>query len=122
MTEGVGIAAPLLPRLSSVGSGNEQAREKAATPKLSTFFWLTLLAGAPAILGTWIGGFASTPLLTAIFLGIGVGAIWQVIAEVVGLLRSYAEQESSPLASWPNTVGFSLGFLIMYLTAFLVSV
>jgi len=35
-----------------------------------------------------VGGFAFSPLLATLFLGIGVGAIWQVIVEAVGLLRS----------------------------------
>ena len=58
--------------------------------------WLVLLAvggrehrrPAAAILGTLVGGFAFSPLLATLFLGIGVGAIWQVIVEAVGLLRS----------------------------------
>lgn len=122
VTEGVGIAAPLLPRLRSDPATDEENTSAGNKPKFSTFLGLALLAGVPAILGTWIGGFISSPLLTVLFLGIGVGAIWQVIAEVSGLLRTYAENESTPLASWPNMIGFTLGFLIMYLTAFLVSV
>ncbi|NIS81354.1 MAG: ZIP family metal transporter [Anaerolineales bacterium] len=121
ITEGVGIAAPLLPRLSHQG-GSESEKDTPASPKLGTFLALTLLAGAPAILGIWIGGFVFSPLLTVLFLGIGVGAIWQVIVEVADLLKSYANAESSQIASWPNMIGFALGFLIMYLTAFLVSV
>jgi hypothetical protein len=81
---------------------------------------LILVAGSPAILGSWIGGFAFSPLLATIFLGIGVGAIWQVIVEVVGLLRSSAEREGTPLVSWINLAGFFSGLAIMYLTAYLV--
>ena len=90
------------------------------TPSLWIFAGLVLLAGAPAILGTWIGGFAFSPLLAAIFLGIGVGAIWQVLVEVVGLLRKYAERDGTPLVSWMNLGGFLVGIGIMYLTALLV--
>lgn len=104
VTEGIGIAAPL-------------TRER---PAWTTFFWLTLLAGAPAILGAWIGGFAYSPLLATLFLGIGVGAIWQVIVEVGNLLRSYAERENTEVTSWVNVGGFLIGLAIMYLTAFLV--
>jgi zinc transporter, ZIP family len=50
VTEGIGIAAPLTP--------GSRAGEDAPTPSIWTFAGLTLLAGAPAILGTWIGGFA----------------------------------------------------------------
>jgi zinc transporter ZupT len=121
ITEGVGIAAPLLPRVTQQPD-SESRKENIPSPKLRTFLALTLLAGAPAILGTWIGGFVFSPLLTVLFLGIGIGAIWQVIVEVGGLLRSFARAENSPIASWPNVIGFTLGFLIMYLTAFLVAV
>jgi zinc transporter ZupT len=122
ITEGVGIAAPLLPLVTQQPGSEKSKEENTSSPRLRTFIALTLLAGAPAILGTWIGGFVFSPLLTVLFLGIGIGAIWQVIVEVGGLLRSYARAESAPLASWPNVIGFTLGFLIMYLTAFLVSV
>ena len=89
-------------------------------PSIWVFLGLVLLAGVPAIFGAWIGGFAFSPFLTALFLGIAVGAIWQVIVEVVGLLRNYAEQDGTPLVSWMNLGGFVLGIAIMYLTAFLV--
>lgn len=115
VTEGVGIAAPLLPR----GSGEERAQ--ARPPRFLTFLGLTVLAGAPAILGAWIGGFAYSPVLATVFLGIGVGAIWQVIVEVGQFLRRHAEQEGEQLVSWGNVGGFLVGLMIMYLTAFLVS-
>ena len=76
ITEGVGIVAPLIPSKSEGEAGNQE------TPRLRTFIWLVLLAGAPAILGTWVGGFAFSPLGPALFLGMGVGAIWRVIEEV----------------------------------------
>ena len=130
ITEGVGIVAPLVPGKKKSGSDNlpgttpeEQTTDNAnasKTPSLWLFVGLVLLAGAPAILGTWIGGFAFSPLLAAIFLGIGVGAIWQVIVEVVGLLRKYADSEGTPLVSWINLGGFLAGIGIMYLTALLV--
>jgi zinc transporter ZupT len=111
ITEGIGIAAPLV--------SNRQGEEKQA-PSLLAFGGLALLAGFPAVLGTWIGGFAFSPLLGTLFLGIGMGAIWQVIVEVTGLLRRYAERENSPFISWINLTGFLLGLAIMYFTAFLV--
>jgi zinc transporter ZupT len=130
ITEGVGIVAPLVPgkKESKTGNPSETSSEALAqasantmkTPSLWIFAGLVLLAGAPAILGTWIGGFAFSPLLAAVFLGIGVGAIWQVIVEVVGLLRRYAEREGTPLVSWINLGGLLVGIGIMYLTALLV--
>lgn len=109
ITEGIGIVAPLVSK-----------DENAKRPGLLTFALLALLAGAPAIFGAWIGGFAYSPLLATIFLGVGLGAIWQVIVEVGGLLRKYAAQENTPLVSWPNLAGFVVGLGIMYVTALLV--
>jgi zinc transporter ZupT len=111
ITEGIGIAAPLI--------SNRQGEVNQA-PSLLAFGGLALLAGFPAVLGTWIGGFAFSPLLGTLFLGIGMGAIWQVIVEVTGLLRRYAERENTPFISWINLAGFLLGLAIMYFTAFLV--
>jgi zinc transporter ZupT len=116
ITEGVGIAAPLLP-----SGGAVKGESRIERPRLVHFLGLTLLAGAPAMLGAWLGGFAFSPVLAAVFLGIGVGAIWQVIVEVTSLLRGYAEREETPLVSWTNVLGFLLGWGLMYLTAFLVS-
>jgi zinc transporter ZupT len=130
ITEGVGIVAPLVPgknasnpaEVHSNATESVSAQETLETksPDLRVFIGLMLLAGAPAILGSWIGGFAFSPILAALFLGIGVGAIWQVIVEVVSLLRSYSERDGTPLISWMNLAGFVVGIAIMYLTAFLV--
>ena len=120
VTEGIAIAAPLVPgALSEDYDATEEQPSKA--PGFWTFAGLALLAGAPAILGAWIGGFAFNPVLTAVFLGIGVGAIWQVIVEVGEFLRRNADRKDQPVVTWPNVGGFLLGLGIMYLTAFLVS-
>ena len=121
VTEGIGIAAPLVPARSKKQEGEPGEEEaKPAGPRLATFLLLAALAGSPAILGAWIGGFAFSPLLATVFLGIGLGAIWQVIVEVVGLLRRYAEREGTSWVSWLNLGGFMVGLAIMYFTAFLV--
>jgi len=104
VTEGVGIVAPV-------------TRDQ---PKLTTLIGLTLLAGAPAILGAWIGGFAFSPVLAVLFLGVGLGSIWQVIVEVGQLMHRDAEREGLPLVSWLNVGGFLAGIALMYLTALLV--
>lgn len=114
LTEGIGIAAPLLPDLDD----REDAQTQAT---FFNFLWLMLIAGAPAIVGAWIGGFAYSPTLATIFLGIGAGAIWQVVVEVWGLLRSYADRAEEEAVSWANLAGFVLGLAIMYFTAFLVA-
>jgi zinc transporter ZupT len=117
VTEGIGIAAPLLPDVPN-GDSDQAA---APRPKIGNFVLLALLAGSPAIFGAWLGGFAFSPLLATIFLGIGAGAIWQVIAEVAGLLQDYARRREQHVITWINVAGFMAGLLVMYLTAFLVS-
>lgn len=104
VTEGIGIVAPV-------------TRDR---PALLTLAGLVLLAGAPAILGTWIGGFAFSPVLATLFFGVGAGAIWQVIVEVGQLLRRDAERDGVPVASWLNVGALLLGIALMYFTAFLV--
>ena len=107
ITEGVGIAAPIL-------------GEKG--PGLSHFAALALIGGGPAILGTWIAGFAYSPLLSAIFLAVGVGAILQVIYEVGRMLLRDSSRRKAPALSTPNLGGLTAGIAVMYATALLVSV
>jgi len=104
ITEGVGIAAPIL-------------RER---PRLAHFLWLALLGGGPAILGTWIGGFAFSNLLAAVFLAVGAGAILQVIYEVTRLLLKDSTRSKTPALSASNLGGLLVGVAIMYATALLV--
>jgi zinc transporter ZupT len=106
ITEGVGIAAPIL-------------KER---PRFAHFAWLALLGGGPAILGTWIAGFAYSPLLSAIFLAVGAGAILQVIYEVTRLLLKDSERSKIPVLSGSNLGGLTAGIVVMYATALLVSV
>ena len=104
ITEGVGIAAPIVRK----------------NPGLNHFAYLLLLAGGPAILGTWVGSFAFNPLLATIFLAIGVGAILQVVWEVGKLVMRDSERLGLPVVNWINLGGLTAGIAIMYLTAFLV--
>ncbi|MEK4486276.1 ZIP family metal transporter [Psychrobacillus sp. FSL H8-0484] len=104
ITEGIGIAAPLLK----------------IKPRIRDFVLLGLIAGAPAILGTWFGGFIFSPIIGALFLGIGAGAILQVIYVITKMLINDHKKHLEPTVSWMNLSGFSLGLLIMYLTAFFV--
>ena len=111
VTEGIGIVAPLA----------RESERQGARPSLRTFAVLALLAGGPAILGTWIGGLAFSPFLAALFLAIGAGAILQVIWEVGRLLVRDANRAGQPALSWLNFGGLVAGIAIMYLTAMLVS-
>jgi zinc transporter, ZIP family len=107
ITEGVGIAAPVL---------------KEKRPRFAHFAALALLGGGPAIVGTWIGGFAYSNLLSAVFLAIGVGAILQVVYEVGRLLMGDSARSKASVFSATNLGGLTTGIAIMYVTALLVSV
>ncbi len=104
ITEGIGIVAPI-------------ARKN---PGLRHFAMLLLLAGGPAILGVWLGGFAFNPILATIFLAIGIGAILQVIWEVGKLVMQDNARRQQSLINWVNLSGVVVGLAIMYFTAFLV--
>jgi zinc transporter ZupT len=105
LTEGIGIAAPLVK----------------TKPTLITFLGLTALAGLPAVLGTWLGVFAFSPHWAAIFMGIGAGAILQVIVEVGSYLARTASKIGGTWLSKISLAGFSAGLIVMYGTALLVN-
>lgn len=100
-TEGIAIAAPL-------------ARGKHS---IFPFAALGLIAGAPAIFGSWLGGFSYSPFSAIVFLSIGAGAIFQVI---VVILRWVQDEGKNNLSSASVAGGISLGILIMYLTSIIV--
>jgi zinc transporter ZupT len=98
-TEGIAIVAPIL---------KERAR-------LSRLVGLGILAGAPTILGCWIGAFSYSRVLALLFLGIGAGAIVQVIGAIVG------RKPLSEIVAPANLAGLLVGYLVMYATSLLVS-
>jgi len=100
VTEGPAVVAPV-------------ARDE--RPELYHFGALGLLAGAPVIVGGWIGGLAFSPLLGTLFLAVGVGAILQVIWELVGMV-----ERDGRVATAPNLLAFLLGLVVMYATDLLV--
>jgi zinc transporter, ZIP family len=105
ITEGIGIAAPI-------------ARER---PKLWHFVTLAALAGLPAVLGVWIGGFIYNNLAAAVFLALGAGAIAQVIYEVGRLMMRQSAEDQTPVFSPATFGGLVAGIAIMYATALLVA-
>jgi zinc transporter, ZIP family len=102
-TEGLAIVAPV-------------ARDDSA--RLRTLVLLGLIAGAPAVLGAWIGASAFHPSVAAVMFGIGAGAIAQVIVQIAPALRASDGRLLNPLA----TGGLLVGLLVMYLTGLMVSV
>lgn len=106
ITEGIGIAAPLVDK----------------NPTLFTFIGLAALAGLPAIIGTWTGAFAYSPQWAALLLGIGAGAILQVIVEVGSYLLRQSQRQEQAYLSTTSISGFGVGIVVMYVTALLVNV
>jgi zinc transporter ZupT len=105
VTEGIGVAAPLVEH----------------RPALKHFVGLALLAGGPAVLGTWIGAFTFSPFWTAVFLAIGVGAIVQVIYEVGRIIWRSQARAGEPGLTWSTYGGLAAGILLMYATALIVA-
>lgn len=99
-TEGLAIAAPM-------------ARQKPMIKKLAL---MGFIAGAPAILGAWVGGFQYSPIMAIIFLSVGAGAIFQVVVAILKWIR----QDEQGLLSAPTAAGIAVGMIIMYLTSILV--
>ena len=85
-----------------------------------TFAWLavlTLVAGAPAILGTWIGGYASNDLLIPVFFALAAGAALQVVVEVG---RYVARTAPGGLRSGWVIGGYLAGIAAMWGTGLLI--
>lgn len=100
-TEGLGIVAPV-------------AQDD---PPLRTLVKAGLLAGAPTILGAWLGGVSYSPLLGTLCLAVGAGAILQVIGVLYQALAQETETVWSPL----NAMGVAAGLVLMYTTGLLVA-
>jgi zinc transporter ZupT len=102
-TEGLAIVTPL--------AGGRR-------PSLLRLAALGLIAGAPAIVGAWIGAAAFDPSLAAFLLGGAVGAIVKVIQQVVPFVRDRAGR-----VLYPASIGGILaGMAALYLTGLLVNV
>jgi ZIP family zinc transporter len=101
ITEGLGIIAPIL-------------RDK---PGIKNLIQLGLLGGAPAILGTWMGGFVPSPTLIVLFLAIGTGAVFEVVYETAKLIRKDTDRNPMPMMVFS---GVMTGMLAMWITGLLV--
>jgi zinc transporter, ZIP family len=101
-TEGLAIVAPVASR----------------RPSLARLAVLGLVAGAPAIVGAWIGASAFNSSLAAFLLGVGAGAIVQVVQ----LLVPFVRDESGRFLHAASVAGVLAGVAVMYTTGLLVSV
>ena len=95
-TEGLAIVAPL-------GGGRR--------PSLWHFVAFGAVAGAPTILGAWLGGFVFSATLAALAFGVAAGAIAQVIWQIWR-----GGSKPLTLSSGAGALGLVAGFVFMYVT------
>jgi zinc transporter, ZIP family len=87
-------------------------------PRLGRLVVLGLIAGAPAVLGAWIGAAAFNSSLAAFLFGFGAGAIVQVIVQLAPSLRDGEGRTLHPVA----VTGLLAGMALMFATGLLISV
>jgi zinc transporter ZupT len=101
-TEGLAIIAPI-------------AKER---PSIAALAKLGLIGGLPTIAGAWVGGLVYSPVLAVLFLGLGAGAIAQVVWQIGR--QAGAGSFADRFASGPILSGLIAGFVIMLATGMLV--
>lgn len=103
-TEGFAIVAPLV-----------RDRER---PPIARLALLGLIAGSPAILGAVIGASVTNAELSSFLLGIGVGAVIQVIVQIAPSMRD----KGGRVLDAVTASGIAAGAIAFYLTSLLVTV
>jgi hypothetical protein len=101
-TEGLAIVAPVAK----------------TQPPLGRLALLGVIAGAPAVLGAWIGAAAFNASLAAFLFGFGAGAIVQVIVQLAPSIRDGEGRLLHP----PAVAGLLGGMALMFATGLLVAV
>jgi len=101
VTEGPAVVAPVA---------------RGERPHPAHFLGLGALAGAPVILGGWLGSLAYSPTIGALFLAVGVGAILQVVWELRGMVGRRGR-----VGTALNLLTFLAGLVVMYVTDLFVA-
>jgi zinc transporter ZupT len=102
-TEGLAIISPI-------------AKEK---PGIGGLLQLGFIGGVPTIIGAWVGGLVYSPVAAVMFLGLGVGAILQVVVQILSQM-SRERPLAQRLAEAPIALALLAGFGVMYLTGMLL--
>ena len=102
-TEGLAILSPI-------------AKER---PSIWLLVKLGLIGGVPTIAGAWLGGFVYSRVIAVLCLGLGAGAIAQVIHQLSRQVTG-SGVPSARFATAPIMFGLLGGFAVMYATGMLV--
>ena len=103
VTEGLAIISPI-------------AKEQ---PGIGGLLKLGLIGGVPTIAGAWVGGLVYSPVFAVIFLGLGVGAILQVVVQILSQM-SHDRPVARRLAEAAVALPLLAGFAVMYFTGMLL--
>lgn len=101
ITEGLGIIAPVL-------------RDR---PGMRHLALMGLIGGAPAVAGSWIGGFSPSPTLAVLFLAVGAGAVFEVVYEIAKLIQKDRTHETMPATIFS---GVMAGMALLWVTGVFV--
>jgi zinc transporter ZupT len=102
-TEGLAIIAPI-------------AKER---PSMASLARLGAIGGAPTVLGAWAGGLVYSQVMAVVCLGLGAGAIAQVVVQIAKQMAA-GVPFSERFATAPILVGLLAGFGVMFATGLLV--
>lgn len=106
LTEGVAIVSPLVRR----------------GPSILSCAMLAMLAGIPVVPGILTGTFLQAPHFSALFFGVGAGAIAQVVCEIDRFCHHADGDEASfRRFSRVSVAGYFCGIAVMSMTALLIS-
>ena len=100
---------------SSEAFGNDPDGWTALIGRLAA---LGAIAGAPAILGAFIGASITNAELSTFLLGVGVGAIVQVIVQIWPSIRDESGRGLYPA----SVIAIVAGAALLYVTGLLISV
>ena len=101
ITEGLGFIAPVI-------------RDR---PSIKNLALMGFVGGAPAIIGSWIGAFTPSPVLSVLFLAVGTGAIFEVVYEIAKMIRKDSLQQPMPLTIFSGIIA---GMLLLWVTGLLI--
>ena len=99
-TEGFGIIAPL--------AGDVDEKGVRRIPSWAQLLLLALIGGGPTFLGTWVGTFFISDVLSILFLTLAAGSILYVVMQMISVC---AKARRMDLLGYGALIGLAAGFL-----------